>query len=110
MAAAEMPCVAASFLKSASQRSKLPVLRQLAFWAEAVAGAKAKRPAMRPAIRPMIRILIAAPAPSVRARTLLRIGLSAVVDDSVIVEGLDCHCRNASPQALLADLAASRLS
>jgi hypothetical protein len=35
----------------------------------------------------MIRILIVAPAPLVRARTLLRIGLSAVVDDSVIVEG-----------------------
>src|ERR1700716_4141181 len=77
MAAAEMPWAAASFLKSASQRSKLPVLRQLAFWAQA--GEPAKRPAPRPAI--------ATQAKAVHSRTLCRIGLSAVVDDIVTAEG-----------------------
>src|SRR4029077_8837607 len=102
------------FLKSASQRSKLPVLRQLAFWAKAGDGAKAKRPAMRPTMRPAVgtamRPAIAAPAMPVQARTLFRIGLSAVVEQIVIGGGLDCHYRRARPQALLADLAASRLS
>src|SRR6202011_4511003 len=87
MAAAEMPWAAASFLKSASQRSKLPVLRQLgfwatagvAFWAKAGTGAPAKRPEMRPAT--------AAQARTVRPGTMCRIGLSAVVDDIVTAQG-----------------------
>src|SRR5258708_33160565 len=71
-----MPWEAASFLKSASQRSKLPVLRQLAFWAQAGG------PAMRAAIT--------AQAKAVHSRTLGRIGLSAVVDDIVTAEGRAC--------------------
>src|SRR5258708_2497463 len=71
-----MPWAAASFLKSASQRSKLPVLRQLAFWAQAGG------PAMRAAIT--------AQAKAVHSRTLGRIGLSAVVDDIVTAEGRAC--------------------
>src|SRR5260370_2975576 len=102
MAAAEMPWAAASFLKSASQRSKLPVLRQFAFWAKAGAGAPARRPAMRPAI--------AAPAKPLHTRTLYRIGLSAVVDDIITVERRHCHFGRARLPALLADLAATRLS
>src|ERR1700688_74306 len=101
MAAAEMPWAAASFLKSASQRSKLPVLRQFAFWAIAGAAAKAKRPAPRPATAQALRVHV---------RILFRIGLSAVGDDFVSRKGLDCHWGRAHLQALLADLAASRLS
>src|ERR1700722_19575606 len=101
-----MPGAAASFLKSASQRSKLPVLRQLAFWAAAGAGARARRTAMRPRRRNMI----GPPAIFLQARTLFRIGWSAVVDDSVTVEGIDCRHLKVRVQALLADLAASRLS
>jgi hypothetical protein len=41
---------------------------------------------------------------------LYRIGLSAVVDDIITVERRDCHFGRARLQALLADLAATRLS
>src|SRR5580704_19165572 len=86
MAAAEMPWAAASFLKSASQRSKLPVLRQLASWAKAGAGTKAKTALMTALMRAAKRLALAAPAwPVVLTKTLYRIGLSAVVDDRAAV-------------------------
>src|SRR5260370_18721671 len=97
-----MPWAAASFLKSASQRSKLPVLRQFAFWAKAGAGAPARRPALRPAI--------AAPAKPLHTRTLYRIGLSAVVDDIIPVARPVCPFCTALLLALLAELTATRLS
>src|SRR5579883_169105 len=51
MAAGEMPWASASFLKSASQVLKLPVVRQLAVCAAAGAGPRARRPAVEaPAI------------------------------------------------------------
>src|SRR5579871_618882 len=96
MAACEIPCARASFLKSASQRSKLPVLRQLAFCAMAEVAV------------PAIRATTVAPAKLKEARegSLYRIGLSVV---SSMLFSL-ARGRRSICEGLLADLAATRLS
>src|SRR5215472_305002 len=81
MAAAEMPFSAASFLKSVSQRSKLPVVRQLALCAAAGAGATASSPA-----RGIAATGIQPEAP-VHAEIAFRIGMPAVVDDIFTAPG-----------------------
>src|SRR6516225_10274329 len=99
MAAAEMPFSAASFLKSASQRSKLTVVRQLALCATAGAGRAARRHATG-----MAAIRIAATGiqleTAVQAEIVFRIGMSAVVGGIVTAPwraGKPCR-RNACPQ------------
>src|SRR6516165_3547045 len=102
MAAAEMPFSAASFLKSASQRSKLTAVRQLALCATAGAGSAARRPATGIAA---IRITATGirPETAVQAEIAFRIGMSAVVGGIVTAPrraGKPCG-RNACPQRLL---------
>src|SRR5437016_488361 len=58
MAEAEVPCAEASRLKSASQRSKLPVLRQFAFWLQAAVGMPASSTAAKVRASPFCRITV----------------------------------------------------
>src|SRR5215472_8890998 len=86
MAAAEMPFSAASFLKSASQRSKLTAGRQLALCAAAGAGRAASRPTTGIAATRIAATGIQ-PETAVQAEIAFRIGMSAVVGGIVTAPG-----------------------